>query len=79
MKIGSPKDLGRVVRDQRKGVGLTQVRLAELSGVSPRFIIELEGGRPTTGFGLVLRVLSTLGLDVEVTTRLAAPPKGGKT
>ncbi|MDP2341718.1 MAG: type II toxin-antitoxin system Y4mF family antitoxin [Deltaproteobacteria bacterium] len=69
MKIASPKDLGALVRAERKTAGLTQERLAALAGVSPRFVVELEGGRASAGVGLVLRVLSTLGLDVDVNAR----------
>ena len=57
--------LGQFVRSQRKRVGLTQVDLADLAGVSDRFLRELEKGKPTAEVGKVITVLSALGFDLE--------------
>lgn len=59
--------LGQFVRDQRKRIGLTQVDLADLAGVSDRFLRELEKGKTTAEVGKVITVLSTLGYDLEPT------------
>ncbi len=67
--VVSASDLGESIRALRRSRGLTQRRLAALSGTSPRLIIELEGGRATVGVGLVLRVLATLGADLAIITR----------
>lgn len=57
-------ELGEFVRAQRKRVQLTQVELAELAGVSDRFLRELEKGKPTAEVGKVMIVLATLGYDL---------------
>jgi y4mF family transcriptional regulator len=62
--IHSTADLGRAIRAERQKLGLTQGDLAAASGVSLRFISELERGRTTAGVGRVLRVLKMLGLAV---------------
>ena len=62
--IHSPGELGRAIRAERKALGLTQGDLAAASGVSLRFLSELERGRSTAGIGRVLRVLGMLGLEV---------------
>ena len=62
--IHSTEELGRVLRAERKALGLTQGDLAAASGVSLRFVSELERGRPTAGVGRVLRVLKMLGVRV---------------
>ena len=62
--IRSTDELGRVIRAERKALGLTQDDLAAACGVSLRFISELERGRASAGVGRVLHVLKMLGLRV---------------
>ena len=64
--ITSVADLGQLIRTERKAQGLTQADLAGASGVSLRFLSELERGRSSAGIGRVLRILHMLGLDVQV-------------
>lgn len=58
--------LGRVVRDERKELGLRQDELAAASGVGLRFVVELERGKPTVQFDKVLAVLGALGCDLQI-------------
>lgn len=60
-------DLATTVSQRRRAVGLTQRDLADLSGVSERFVRELEGGKQTVQWDKAVAVLSTMGL--ELTTR----------
>ncbi len=64
--IDTPRTLGEVVRNKRKEDNLTQVELAELTGVGLRFLSELENGKPTIQLNKVLLVLSGLGLKIEI-------------
>jgi hypothetical protein len=68
-RITTAAALGPLVRARRKALGLRQADAAALCDVSPRLLGELERGRATVGFGLVLQVLATLGLDVVITPR----------
>lgn len=68
-RITAAKELGALVRSERKRQGLTQARLAALSGVSPRLLGELEAGRSTVGLGRVLTLCSRLGLDLLAARR----------
>lgn len=63
----TPKQIGTLVREARKNLGVTQRDLALTSGTGLRFIIELEKGKPTCQMGKVLIVLQTLGIQVELT------------
>ncbi|MEO6228231.1 MAG: type II toxin-antitoxin system Y4mF family antitoxin [Thermomonas sp.] len=54
--------LGLAVRQVRMAHGLTQADLAGLAGTGPRFISELERGKPSAELGKVLDVLAVLGL-----------------
>ncbi|MCO8273441.1 helix-turn-helix domain-containing protein [Actinoplanes sp. TRM 88003] len=45
---------------------MTQAHLAARAGVSRRWLSDLEAGKPTAEVGLVFKVLSALGLLVDV-------------
>lgn len=66
MKIKTPLDLAQLVRARRKALGLTQAELAELAGVSSRFVFDLEDGKSTVAFDRVRAVVKTLGLTIEM-------------
>jgi y4mF family transcriptional regulator len=61
MVINNPAALGLAVLAARKQLGLTQSQLALASGVGLRFIVDLEGGKPTVRFDCLLRVAQSLG------------------
>lgn len=63
----TPKDIGTLVRQTRKGLGVTQKDLALTSGTGLRFIIDLEKGKPTSEIGKVLTILQTLGIQMTLT------------
>lgn len=56
--------LGTVVRTLRERAGLTRSRLAEDSGVSLRFLAQLEGGEGNISYLRLRRVAEALGSDV---------------
>jgi HTH-type transcriptional regulator/antitoxin HipB len=61
------KQIGEIIRQTRKSMGVTQKRLALTSGTGLRFIIELEQGKPTCQLEKALTVLHTLGIRMELT------------
>ncbi len=65
----TPEELGRLVRQRRKTSALRQQELAALAGVGSRFVCELENGKATLELGRVLRVMETLGLELEIRER----------
>ncbi len=52
------------VKDRRKMFNLTQIDLAEKSGVGLRFVRELEQGKPTLRLDKVNQVLALFGHEV---------------
>jgi len=66
MNIAETKQLGEVVRRNRKRLKVTQKDLALAAGTGLRFISDLENGKPTCHVGRVLDTLRALGLHVEV-------------
>jgi HTH-type transcriptional regulator / antitoxin HipB len=69
MIIRTTKDIAHLVRDQRSRRLLTQANLAELVGVSRKWIVDLEAGKRTADISLVLRTIKALGLDLDVRDR----------
>lgn len=77
MRIHDIEELGQQIRSKRRALGLTQPNAAGLSGVSVVLWSNLERGqRENVSFGTVLRIIQTLGLDLELTPRQPHPPTG---
>ena len=63
----TPKEIGKVVRETRKRLGVTQKGLALTSGTGLRFVIDLEKGKETCQIGKALTILHTLGIRLTLT------------
>ena len=70
MPVTDVREVGSAIRERRAELGLTISHLAVRSGVSIRLISELERGkRPGVTFSSLLRILTMLGLDLEIARR----------
>lgn len=69
-------DIGRLIRETRKKLGVTQKALALTSGTGLRFIIELEKGKETCEIGKALTVLNMIGIKMTLTPPAAAAKEG---
>ncbi len=67
------EEIGYIVRRARLAQGLRQDQLAAAAGVGVRFLVELEGGKPTVRLAKVLSVLGALGLRLHVVPPSASP------
>lgn len=81
MLLRTPLDLGSIIRDRRRSLGLDQEELAGRVGVSRKWIIDVEKGKPRAEIGLILRTFEALGLRLSldpgpsaISPDLAAPP-----
>lgn len=64
MKITVEAELGRVVRDRRNSVGMTQEDLASLTGIPQANLSKIEHGAATAKFDTYLRLCQALGIDL---------------
>lgn len=64
-KLRTPDDLGNVIRQRRRMLAWDQARLAHEVGVSRRWIIEIEKGKPRAELHLVLRTFNVLGITLD--------------
>lgn len=55
---------GRLVRESRQALGMTQRELALAVDTGERFIVDLEGGKPTCQLGKALAVARAVGMDL---------------
>ena len=62
----SAEQLGSLVRQARKQLGLTQPQLALAAGVGTRFLVDLEAGKATVRLEQVLRVINALGGELQL-------------
>jgi y4mF family transcriptional regulator len=65
MRITSARDLGLAVRQARQDRGQTQAELAAAARVSRRWLSDLEAGKTTAEFGLILRTMDAVGLSLD--------------
>jgi transcriptional regulator with XRE-family HTH domain len=71
-------NLGTIIRERREALGLTQSRLAQLSGLSRQTLIGLEAGALSDlGCNRVAQVLAVLGLDLDPPSQAARARKRG--
>ena len=73
MHIRTPLDLGLVIRQQRRHLGLNQADLASRVGVGRQWIVAIEQGKARAELGLVLRTLAALELTLAVDGGGVAP------
>jgi HTH-type transcriptional regulator / antitoxin HipB len=66
MRVRTPKDIGLVIRERRRELGLDQAELARRVGVSRQWLVAIEGGKARAELGLVLRTLRELDLDAWI-------------
>lgn len=57
--------VGDRVRSARRARGMSRRVLSEMSGVSPRYLAQLEGGEGNISIGLLFRVADALGVAME--------------
>ncbi len=74
--VRTPADIGALIRDRRKALGLDQAALAAKVGVSRLWINQVESGKSGANLGLVLRTLAALGVTLSVTTDNDGAPSG---
>lgn len=63
------REAGMVLRALREDAGLSQVELASRAGVSRRWLLDLENGKPSADMSKVLDCFAVLGAAFDVVMR----------
>ena len=64
----SIKDIGKLIRERRKDLKITQSELAQKCKTGVRFIVDLEKGKPTCEISKSLNIISELGINLYFET-----------
>ena len=75
MKVTTPRDLGNLVHDARLAAGWTQEQLAHRAGASRLWVNQVEAGHAGASVGKLLRLLSALGLAMDVAPDRTPPSR----
>jgi transcriptional regulator with XRE-family HTH domain len=67
-QIGDVVALGALVRAVRIAQGFRRDELAAATGLSPKFISQVEAGKETAQLGKVLQLLAELGIELFAET-----------
>jgi y4mF family transcriptional regulator len=65
MFVRTTREIGALVHERRREIGLTQAQLAEHVGASREWIRLLESGRRRLDLGRTLRALHVLGIALD--------------
>lgn len=76
--LRTPADLGALIREHRRKLGLDQSELARRAGASRQWVIAMERGKPRAEVGLVFRALAALGIALTVAEPGAVDRRSGR-
>ncbi|CAA9369547.1 MAG: hypothetical protein AVDCRST_MAG89-4461 [uncultured Gemmatimonadetes bacterium] len=65
MRVRTIREIGLLVRDERKRLGLSLQAVAERAGCSRQWVAALEAGGERLEVALVLRTLAVLGIRLD--------------
>lgn len=68
-KARTPKQLGAIIRRERRRQGLTQAELGDRIGLRQATISKLEAGEPATQLRTLLDALTALNLEISIDER----------
>ena len=74
MKTQTIRDVASLARRRRSEKGWSQARLAQAVGVGREWIIDFEKGKSTVEWGLVIRTLKELALQIDLSPALPVRP-----
>jgi len=64
--IMDTKDIGTIIKERRKHLGVNQQTLADLAGVGLNTLVAIERGEGNPQLNTLLTILDTLGLQMDI-------------
>lgn len=68
-RINDPGELGIILREARTAKGLSQRELAKRLGVTQKYIVELEAGKPTKAIDRLFEFALETGITFRTESR----------
>lgn len=75
MKAKTIRDVAALARSRRQKLGMSQASLADAVGAGREWIIEFEKGKSTVEWGLVVRTLRELKLELHLVEAEESAPE----
>lgn len=60
------QEIGNIIRERRKKMGINQQTLADLASVAVNTIVAIERGEGNPQLATLLTILDTLGLQMDI-------------
>ena len=60
------KEIGNIIKERRKHLGVNQQTLADLAGVGLNTLVAIERGDGNPQLSTLLNILDTLGLQMDI-------------
>jgi len=60
------KDIGLLIKERRKMLGINQALLAELSEISVNTLVNLEKGKNNPSFEILSKITGILGMEIKL-------------
>ena len=60
------KEIGTIIKERRKHLGVNQQTLADLAGVGLNTLVAIERGDGNPQLSTLLTILDTLGLQIDI-------------
>ena len=70
--IMDTKEIGTIIKERRKHLGVNQQTLADLAGVGLNTLVAIERGEGNPQLNTLLTILDTLGLQLDINTKRLA-------
>ena len=64
--IMDTKEIGNIIKERRKHLGVNQQTLADLAGVGLNTLVAIERGEGNPQLNTLLTILNTLGLQIDI-------------
>ncbi len=58
-------NLGKIIKEHRLALGITQEKLSEILGICPVYMSYLETGKRTPSLDLLFRICENLSIDIK--------------
>jgi HTH-type transcriptional regulator / antitoxin HipB len=65
ISLRTPADVGALIKDRRRSLGLDQAELARQIGVSRLWVNQVERGKPGASLGLILRAIAAVDVEIK--------------
>ncbi len=66
LRVSSLKEIGQVIRAERKARKLNQTMFAAYCGVGRRYLSDLENGKETIEAGRAIEIINLLGFIIRL-------------